>query len=408
MGPWSRSSQTWRPGQWTSHKMPKMTAGWPSTPWMSHWSWRPNIHSPSGCWVLSPLTARPCHPHWFKKGLRLNAAKYLNILNRLWSPGWTRTLLGRSWSGSRTALQPTKPRSSRAGYGSILTISGPGSPGHLTAQSWTPLTIVSGALSRGGPATPHTQTSTSCRPLLGCGGPPCHWTTSGPCVKSRWSGCSSNLCSGVSIRSSRYTSPSNKSQISAALKLFVLNRDDTPVTVRAWIAQYEARHRTSNLDLLCNKDKQTYFLSLMDTSLRASPSGQVQFQSDHFHIPIRKMSIFDITYGTEYKFRWMVQKIRHVSGMSGLTQACWWHFGTSPNLWRILYESQGKTPKMWKTWNHIVVKEHGVLKWIDICRVDDHRLRNNASYCKTVSNQTSQHLKTTDWPCLGHLESQTR
>ncbi len=39
--------------------------------------------------------------------------------------------------------------------------------------------------------------------------------------------------------------------------------------MRAWIDQYEAYHRTSNLDTLPNKDQQAYFLALLDSPLRA-------------------------------------------------------------------------------------------------------------------------------------------
>ncbi len=54
-----------------------------------------------------------------------------------------------------------------------------------------------------------------------------------------------------------------------ALNPNVLKRDDLPITMRAWIEQYEAYHRTSHLDTLPNKDQQAYFLTLLDSSLRA-------------------------------------------------------------------------------------------------------------------------------------------
>ncbi len=54
-----------------------------------------------------------------------------------------------------------------------------------------------------------------------------------------------------------------------ALKPNVLRRDDLPITMRAWIEQYEAYHRTSHLDTLPDKDQQAYFLTLLDISLRA-------------------------------------------------------------------------------------------------------------------------------------------
>ncbi len=57
----------------------------------------------------------------------------------------------------------------------------------------------------------------------------------------------------------------------ASLKPFTVKRDDMPVKMRAWIDQSEAStyNRTSNLDLLPNKDEQAYFLTLLDPSLRA-------------------------------------------------------------------------------------------------------------------------------------------
>ena len=60
-----------------------------------------------------------------------------------------------------------------------------------------------------------------------------------------------------------------KPKPNSALKPFTLKRDDTPVVMRGWLEQYEAYHRTSHLDLLSPKDQQAYFLSLLDSSLRA-------------------------------------------------------------------------------------------------------------------------------------------
>ncbi len=58
-----------------------------------------------------------------------------------------------------------------------------------------------------------------------------------------------------------------KAKPNTALKPTMLKRDDMPVTMRAWIEQYVAYHRTSHLDT--DKDQQTYFLTLLDSSLRA-------------------------------------------------------------------------------------------------------------------------------------------
>ena len=69
--------------------------------------------------------------------------------------------------------------------------------------------------------------------------------------------------------------PATKAKPNAALKASTLKRDDMPMTMRVGIDQYEAYHRTSNLDLLPNKDQQAYFLTLLGTSLRARITGSL-------------------------------------------------------------------------------------------------------------------------------------
>ncbi len=63
--------------------------------------------------------------------------------------------------------------------------------------------------------------------------------------------------------------PAIKAKPNTALKPFMLKHNDMPVTMQAWIDQCETYRRTSHLDTLPDKDQQAYFLTLLDSSLRA-------------------------------------------------------------------------------------------------------------------------------------------
>ncbi len=70
----------------------------------------------------------------------------------------------------------------------------------------------------------------------------------------------------VAPASSQQLPATPRAKPNTVLKPTMLQRDDMPVTMRVWIEQYEAYHRTSHLDTLPDKDP---------TGLLLDPSGQL-------------------------------------------------------------------------------------------------------------------------------------